>query len=505
MSDQVLAAVAEISKGVADLRKAKVSQGEEIQRLKAMEADVRKINDMYKDEVLRRTSQSGNVSGAGAKLKALGINKLSDFHHVPIYERDTITGCTTPNLRVDVDVREACKLADELFIADRIMDAKQQPGEWAAQKRAHPEGERGMFFEKFPEMSKRWDVIHKTALSSTGAGVGDEWVPTDFASNLLDEIRLAMPETNLIPHFPQPTNPFTWPLKTGVGTGRIRTENTTITNVNLITANRNWTAYEFACYQSFSSVVEEDSIVAIVPEIRTDIIRVLGESLALAIVSGDINGATHIDYDYQDAQLGAGFPQNTSFSGLRQFGLDSNGTGSDSSHDASGVALTAALVGGAYAKSSKFGAQRSDQMALLLDTFSYLKLVTEASSPLLTIDKYGQRATILTGELGRIYGVPAFLSHAIEDRFNNVAATGLNTMAGPNTFTTSVLFNRTNWRLGDRRQFTLERDKNIVTGTTDMVGTARWSMMPIEGDTENANWDPATTPAAVVIFNLLTS
>lgn len=505
MSDPVLAAVAEIRKGVEELRKTNLSHGEEIDRLKKMEEGVALIQKAMADETHRKTSEVGNIANAGHKLKAMGIHSLKDLRHVQLYERDPVTQQTSTKLLVDKDVREVCKLADELFIADKIMEAKHQPGVWDAMKNRHTGGERGMFMEKFPELAKRWDEVHKTALSSTAAGLGDEWVPTDFASNLLDEIRLAMPETNLIPHFNQPSNPFTWPLKTGVGTGRIRTENTTITNVNLTTANRSWTAYEFACYESFSSVVEEDSIIAIVPEIRNDIIRVLGESLAMAIVNGDVVGASHIDYDYQTAQLGAGFPQNTSFSGLRQFCMDAQGTGTNSSVSAGGANIDAADVGNAFAVTRKFGAQRADQLALLLDTFCYLKLVTEASSPLLTLDKYGPQATILTGELGRIYGIPVFLSHAIEQRFNAVAATGVNTLAGPNTFTTAVLFNRNNWRLGDRRMFTLERDKNIVTGTTDMVGTARWSMMPVEGDTTDANWDPSATPAAVAIINLTTS
>ncbi len=48
---------------------------------------------------------------------------------------------------------------------------------------------------------------------------------------------------------------------------------------------------------------------------------------------------------------------------------------------------------------------------------SYNKLIALAET--LTVDKYGGQATILTGELGRIYGVPIIVSEKIRQDLND--------------------------------------------------------------------------------------
>ena len=50
--------------------------------------------------------------------------------------------------------------------------------------------------------------------------------------------------------------------------------------------------------------------------------------------------------------------------------------------------------------------------------------------------------------------------------------------------------------------FRFETDRNIIAGRNDVVATARWSMNTVEGDSEETNWDPSNTPAAVAIVDI---
>lgn len=503
----VLELVAQTKASIEEIKKGVVTKAELDERIGKLSTKVEDIEKAWKEDVQRKTP-SGQVTGAARKLVELGIDSIDKLNaqrlkHVSLYEKG-LRGELRPKLAVDPDVKAAFELADEMYIVDRLMAYKHGEAKLAKLK-AQAGGEKAFFLERFKGhlLIEQWDRFTRDlaqvtgkALTSTGVGTGDEWVPTGMASNLLDQIRLAVPTVNLFPVVQMPTNPFDYPIRSTPGRAYIRSENTAVTEGTLSTAKRQIAAYTFANYQAFSDEASEDAIIAVAGEIRSDLIRALGEGLEEALVNGDSDGANHFDEDYDTASAGSR-TFNASFSGLRRFAIVDGG-GSNSTASGGGAFLTAATVAAALASMGKFGAQRTADLALLLNAESWLKLLTEANSPILTVDKYGPSATILTGELSRIYGIPVFVSFGVEQRRNAVTTAGNNTTAGPNTFSTAVLLNRMNFRLGDRRDVRIETDKDITSGKNMIVGTARWGFMALE---QNAG-TPNAMPAVVAIINI---
>lgn len=164
-----------------------------------------------------------------------------------------------------------------------------------------------------------------------------------------------------------------------------------------------------------------------------------------AIEEAVINGQAASDTDLDDAPATSGLNSADGYS-------DDSGDNSFRLHCVinsftTGIAgtLDAADVLAMRESMSKFGA-RPRECALVCSPKAYLGLLQDKDG-VLTVEKYGSRATVLTGELGSVGGVPILVS----DRFpETLDSNGINAGAGSTT-TGAVLFNRTRWTLGVAR------------------------------------------------------
>ncbi len=531
MTQELLEKMGSLAEAIGEVKTLALPRAEAEDRLKKIETDVESVMTSMKNSSFKDSDKSymdTGKSGSADWLLKHGYNSipnknLSDkkrrkandprpINHVSLYKTDGWTQQTTDVLNVPEDVKNTLEMMDEIYIIDKIFEHHHGIEAWNRMKTEHDGGARGLFLERFPEISVGYDAFMKEflglqgkALDSTTSGSGDDWVPTLMASNLLDIIRLNTPVVNLLPHVRQPSNPWQNPLLNTIPTCYRKLENTNTTESNLGTANLTWTAHIFGVYSAFSDELNDDSIVAIAPTVRSSIIRSMAEGLEEALINGDGDSGAHFDDDYIYSSGGYRTYQGGMY-GIRQFAMDDD-SGTPSTVNgvgASGAAISYKDIGAAMAAMGKFAAGQVAQgnVAGLVNAQQYVQLVTETDSPIQTVDKYGSGATLLTGELGRIFGIPLFISYGIEQRKDSVAATGQNTSAGPNTLSTALVFNRMNWRIGDRRDFRLERDKDIIAGRNDMVATARWSLQSVEGDNEGSGWDPSTVPAAVAIVDV---
>lgn len=519
MSDTkaLLEAITGCREDVKRLREQQVPKSEIDEKIAKVATAVEDIQKKIKEDV-KRPSQGDPVKGA-SELNKLGIKSVRDFdvtegdnkrHGLQYTTRKSGTlGQITGDKAISEDAVAALQTIDEMYIVDQIMARKhggptpymllkQRHGGDRAFYEARAKSSNGLFrnlFDRYDRLTSDLAGFSEKALSSTGSTAGDEWVPTGFGSSLLEIIRLNTPVAGMLPVLSMPTNPFINPVQSTAGTAYIRTENTAVTEGTMATTNRTWTAYTFANYQAFSDELTEDSAVAVVPAVQADIVRALSEGLELALVCGDSDGAGHFDEDLDHASTATTRTFNAAFSGLRQLSLDA----ATITVDGGGGFLTANTVAAAYGGMDKFGAHRPAECVLLVNAESYLKLVTETGSDLRTVDKYGGQATILTGELGRIFGIPVMTSFGIEFRRNAVGTGGINTTgtAGSSTdiYSVALLLNRMNFKLGDRRDVRFETDKDITAGKNQMVATARWGFAPVEV--------PSSTSRSVVsIVNL---
>ena len=322
-------------------------------------------------------------------------------------------------------------------------------------------------FEKHPyakpmlrEFSRAIDS-NSRALTATGSATGDELVPTLEASALWMDINLQTQVAPLIPTIAMPSNPFDIPTQLGDVSWFPGTENTTATESTPATAKKTLTAYELVSQVSFSFSIEEDSIIALLPEIRAGLVRNAAEVLDDIIVNADTTAANSINAD------GATIATSTAnkaqwligYDGLRHAALVDN-TSMANNHNA---AVSDDMFNEIRSKLGKYGT-RPSECVWLMDVNTFIR--SQGISNFRTMDKLGPNATILTGQLGAISGIPVVVSEQVRlaDTDGKVTSAGNSAETG-----TVIIFNKAQWYQGFRRDMAVDvfRDtqkrSNIVT------------------------------------------
>ena len=103
-------------------------------------------------------------------------------------------------------------------------------------------------------------------------------------------------------------------------------------------------------------------------------------------------------------------------------------------------------------------------LVCFLSQAQYYSLVTD--SDVTTVDKYGDNATILTGELGKLWGIPLIVSDAFEAA---AAAKAL-----------GILVNPSNYLIGNHRGLTIEMATDVVAQQRAIVATRRFGFIAKE-------------------------
>ena len=111
---------------------------------------------------------------------------------------------------------------------------------------------------------------------------------------------------------------------------------------------------------------------------------------------------------------------------------------------------------------------RPSQLAYVMDINTYIKALTVANFR--TMDKLGPHATLLTGQLGAVEGIPVIVSEQMKmaDTDGKVTDTGNVTNTGR-----ILLVNRTMWRTGFARPLTIESERDILKRQITMVVSIR--------------------------------
>lgn len=200
------------------------------------------------------------------------------------------------------------------------------------------------------------------------------------------------------------------------------------------------TAYSIFSASSFNYVTDEESIISWLPQLRSDISTAIADGIDAAILDDDTA------------------PTNT-FKGITAY---ANGAGYQDVV-ATNDELVVADIDSARASMGKYGVKAGD-CVLAVSPSAYFTLVDE--SEVATVDKFGPNATILTGELAKVRGIPVIVNESVPF----VAGVGANHAIG-------VLFNRRMffYKIGD---FLLEFDKTITNQTSNIVGSMRVGFVP---------------------------
>ena len=329
-----------------------------------------------------------------------------------------------------------------------------------------------------PRTLEEWQANLKAALDSTTATTGDELVSTQEASALWMDVNLQTMVAPLFARVEMPSNPFEIPLQLGDVNWYPGTENLATTSTALTTAKQTLTAYELVGQVPWSLSLDEDSIIAMAQEVRSALVRNAAEVMDDLMLNGDTTETNNINAD------GATIGKTTAgkghwligFDGLRHQCLVDN-TSQAVNHNA---AVSDDMWNEARRKIGTYGV-RPSELAYITDVKTYINALTLANFR--TLDKLGPQATILTGQLGAVEGIPVIVSEQLREADTD----GKVTDAGNATETGSLLLvNRTQWRTGFRRELSIETDRDIQKRQNVMVVSMRLAFAERSGTASSA-------------------
>ena len=320
--------------------------------------------------------------------------------------------------------------------------------------------------------------LTRAAMDSTTAGSGDELVATLEARELWTDVNLQTLVASLIPTFSMPSNPFDIPRQLGDVNFYPGTENVATTSTALGTGKTTLTANELVGQVPYSFTLEEDAVIALLPEIRAGLVRNVAEVLDDIVLNADSTTTNNINTD--GATISASDSGKAhwllGYDGIIHLPLVDN-TSQANDHNA---AVSDDMFNEIRAKLGKYGV-RPSQLVWAMDVNTFIR--AQSISQYRTMDKLGPNATILTGMLGAVEGIPVIVSEQMK-----LADTDGKVTDGGNATDTGrlLLFNRTQWAQGFRRELALDVDRDTQKRQTVVTVSFRHALTERSGTRSSA-------------------
>jgi len=316
------------------------------------------------------------------------------------------------------------------------------------------------------------------------ATVGAEWIPDQFAANLYvnleetsqlprvvaDNLQKQAVERNtiLVPRMSKGGRPY---IK-----GTVTSDSpTAYTASTVTTSQKSITMSGLASRFLIDDAAAEDSAIAVIPTLQRQIINDLNDALEDALINGDTTG-THQDAiaDWNirgrwgtSPSLGGGSDHRRMFKGMRKQAFDRS-----SSADLSTFNFAALL--GLKAQMGELALQDVVLFASPEAVLANLLSLSEVK----TIDTFGPLATVKTGQIAAIMGMPIIMSRFIGADMN---ASGVYDNVTTNK-TGLLMAHAPSWYIFERKGILVETDRKIDVGASEIVATMRASFDTLDLD-----------------------
>ena len=275
-----------------------------------------------------------------------------------------------------------------------------------------------------------------------------------------------------------PSNPFQIPLQMGDVNWYPGAENVAPENTALSTARQTLTAHELVAEVPWSYDLDEDAVIAMMEELRRGLLRNAREVIDDVILNGDTSTVDNINADgatisSDDAGKGHWL---VGFDGLLHLPLIDN---SKQAID-HGAGVSDDMFNEVRARLRKYGVRPSEAV-YVTDVNTFIRSL--GVSNFRTLDKFGPQATLLTGQLGAVEGIPVIVSEqmALADADGKVTD-------GGNVASTGrlLIVNRSQWRLGFKRELTIETVRDAQKRQNIMVVSFRIALQERSGNRSTA-------------------
>jgi HK97 family phage major capsid protein len=306
------------------------------------------------------------------------------------------------------------------------------------------------------------------AMDTAESGYGAELVGVQYVADLWEAARRTDDLVNLIAEIPMTAPTAYVPVDAGLPEMLLVAENTANNSSAYATSKtgssrRTFTARKFTIHEMWSAEMAEDSIVPYIPFLRAKLGMSAGLHLGSAIYNGDTTNAGTGNINSDDAD-----PADTrhylAFDGIRHYWLvDDTGNGVNQAGAPTLSTLRNARLLMAGSNNSvnsldNIAWDDPDNLVYVCDAATRYALMN--FDEVKTVDRFGDLATIRTGKIQAIDGVP-ILSPGYATKAE--ADGKLSETASNNTLGHLTVFNRRGWLRGQLRQVQVFVDR--VQGT----------------------------------------
>ncbi len=335
----------------------------------------------------------------------------------------------------DEQVKALQNLSDDIHIVDGILGYTQKAQNYGGMKS----------LDLYREWEQSYGEFAK-AMDTAEAGGGLEWVPdAGMSAEMQYAVELEARVYTLFPTFEMPQSPFKWPLRTGVGAAYRAVENanldslTKVTKSNVGTAQKAFDAEDIMARVGYSGQLDARSIVVMLPEIKAALAIAHANAKDEACIDGQITAVI----DSGDSPAGTPADVRNLWDGIRYYtsaGVNNKLVDLGSAWNVEGLNSVRKLLGVAGMKPA--------ECAWIPGISTYYNLLTikdnQNNNVVLPLEAYGGSATILTGELGKLFGIPIVPSEYIREDLN---ASGIYDGV-TETKTALPIVHRKSWKFG---------------------------------------------------------
>lgn len=343
--------------------------------------------------------------------------------------------------------------------------------------------------KRFLARMKGIPMLHRSISTVTEAN----WVPTAFSSQLHEQFRIARRVAGQIERTTMPSDPYKLPIE-GADASVYRVPQNSEPDADLTAGFRvpngmtpnagagvlTLTSDKLGTRIVFSTELTEDSIIRVAPYFRRKVVRAFVDAEEDVTING--KKTTALDSDVTSA---GATDRRFAWDGFRaaaQTGSKINNLG--------GITIGLESLRSMRQSMGKYGLDPSN-LFWLAGTVNYFKLlaVTQQGVPIVTtVDKIGNRATVITGQMGEIDGSPIFTSAYMR---NDTSITGVYDGVTTDRDLLACVF-RDAFIYGDRREMTIKGQEVITTDQIMTVGLVRQTM---------GNWF-AGDPVVSILYNI---
>ena len=274
------------------------------------------------------------------------------------------------------------------------------------------------------------------------------WAAEEFSNEVLEGLELELTVANMFKTIQMPDNRQTLsiPARTGNLSAYLIAPAASAVESAITGGKVSFTVQKLMAYSAIADEADAEIVAA-----TTDLtIAELKRSLARGIEDSIINGDT--------AYAVANDPKKL-YDGLRKYG-NANAV------DNGGGNITLDNINAARKKMGIYGIQPSE-LALIVNPNVYYQLF--GISEFLTIDKIGSKATLVTGQVGSIFGYPVIVTEYIA---NNLGTDGSDNNGDAGDVTSeALLVNKNYFYKCQRGGVMLEKQRQAKTGTNDLVSS----------------------------------